>query len=142
MPTIELTEPQARALLDLGRFAEPPSLMTGHSRRALARAVERLRAVVEGEDADHPLVRDLGRLAEGLMDVRQSAFRELIHQRVRDLLAVTLLWTAAQELPPPVRREVLVVEALSAPDWAARVIELLDAHRIPVELPGDAAERR
>lgn len=141
MPTIELTEPQARALLDLARFAEPPSLMNGRNRRALARAVDRLRTAVAQSGPDHPLVRDLDRLADVLMDARRRAFRELIHARVRDLLATALLWTAAEELPAPARAEVLIVDDLNAADWPARVIALLDAHGIPVDLPGDPADR-
>jgi len=135
MPTIHLTDAQARALLEHGRHGTHPSTLGGKARLALGRAVTKIENAVE--DIEYGEFKaDLRQLTEVLLDARRRPFVDTVHRRLRDLLVLAKLWTAAEALPvaPP---GLLQVERLDDPLWPSEVLGLLDKSGVEIELPGD-----
>jgi len=136
MPTIHLTDGQARALLEHGIHGTAPPNLGGKARLALGGAVAKLKNAVD--DVEYGEFKtDLERLTVVLLDARTRHVVDVFHQRLRDLLSLATLWTAAEQLPESMQ-DVLRVERLDDPAWPAEVLALLDAHGVEVELPGDA----
>lgn len=123
---VALTPPQARALLWHAVDGAPPAEMDGHALGALRRGADRLAAAV-----DHlpqpPVLLTIDTLGDRLLDVRDPAFAALVHDRARDLLAVTRLWWSAQALPRLADRERLLdVARVDRAGWMVEVVEALD----------------
>jgi len=133
---VRVTKPQARAMLALLRLLELPSTLDRHEKKALTHLHDRLQLAID-ERSIHPLTEDLDRLEDVLLSARSRAFHDFIHGRLRDLLSVALLWTAAEELPAAVARPLLDVERLGDPGWPADVLEQCAAHGLRVSFPGD-----
>lgn len=135
MPTIHLTDGQARALLEHGQHGAQPKSLGGKARRALDRAVAKLKNAVD--DIEYGEFKaDLRELTEVLLDARRRPFVDVVHRRLRDLLVLSKLWTAAEQIPG-VSAALLNVERLDDPLWPSDVLNLLDQHGIEIDLPGD-----
>lgn len=135
MPTIHFTDGQARALLEHGQHGTHPSTLGGKGRIALGRALAKLKNAVE--DVEYGEFKaDLRQLTEVMLDAQRRPFVDTVHRRLRDLLVLSKLWTAAEQIPAP-PDGLLKVERLDDPLWPSEVLGLLDAHGIDIELPGD-----
>lgn len=136
MPTIHLTEGQARALLEHGLNGSAPPNLGGKARLALGRAVTKLKNAVD--DVEYGEFKaDLERLTEVLLDARTRRAVDAFHLRLRDLLSLATLWTGAEQLPG-YPHAVLKLDRLDDPAWPAEVLELIERHGIDLELPGEA----
>lgn len=130
---VSLTLSQLKALLDHARDGQPPPEMDKRTQGALQRGADRLAS----ELSRRPLpafTLTLCDLEEALCDVRRMPFVELVHRRLRDLLAVTRLWCAAEDLPVADRDRLLKVELIDGLSWAADVLDACEA--ADVEIPG------
>lgn len=135
MPTIHLTDGQAKALLEHGQHGSRPATLNGKGRIALGRAMKKLKNAVE--DIEYGEFKaDLDEFKSVLLDARKRPFVDAMHLRLRDLLTVAKLWTAAESLPTYVHA-VLKVDRLADPEWPALVLGLLDEHGVEVDLPRD-----
>lgn len=131
---ITLSLAQIRALLEHARGGVPPATMDGRHLGALARAADHLDAELSRRPA-LPLITTLCDLEDALLDVRRPPFAELIHHRLRDLLAVTRLWCAAEDLPASPDRQRLCDPALiDTLAWAADVLDAAEAAGIHVDV--------
>lgn len=129
---IALTLAQVQALLDHARGGTPPAEMDGRHLGALKRAADRL----AGELSRRPVMMFMVTLTDleaALCDVRRQPFVAVIHRRLRDLLAVTRLWCAAEDLPTDDRDRLLDVGLIDSLSWAADVLDACDDTGIKVE---------
>lgn len=136
---IRVTEPQARAMLNLMRFGETPTVLDRHEKKSLTHLAERLRWALEDKPI-HPVTRDLDRLEDALLSARSRQFREFIRTRLRDLLSVALLWRGAEELPSEIAAPLLVLDRAGDASWVIEVLDKCGAHGLLVRLPGEEVE--
>ena len=112
-----------------------PRSLNGKARLALDRAAIKLKNAVD--DIEYSEFKaDLDRFSAVLLDARRRPFVDAMHGRIRDLLTLTKLWTAAEGLPQYVHA-ILKIERLDDPQWPGQVIDLLEEHGIEIDLPGD-----
>lgn len=133
MLTIPLTEAQIRALIDHVDLTDESPLTDGRRRAALHRAITRLRTAYDLARPD-PLDADLDHLADTLAHLRDRAFYDLIHARLRDLTATAALWRAAEQLPPAAGAPLLRLDRIDALAWPADVLDALARAELGVAL--------
>lgn len=131
--SITLSLAQINALLDHARGGVPPAEMDGRHLGALKRAADRL----AGELSRRPIptfVITMTDLEGALCDVRRQPFVAVVHRRLRDLLAVTRLWCAAEDLPSIDDRERLLDPSLiDSLAWAADVLDAAEDAGVKIE---------
>ena len=132
MPTIHLNDDQACAMLEHGQHGTRPAGLGQTGQTALDGAVAKLKNAVD----DCAFRADIRLLADVLRDAEHRPFVDAVHRRLRDILVLSRLWTAAEQIPET-PDEVLEVDRLDDPLWPSEVLTLLDQHGIDLDLPGD-----
>jgi len=149
---LDLTAAQGRSLLLLATAAEDRLsrlLPDGRKRSAALHALDLLKDAVAGHQT-RPMDLDLQTLAEALGDLRSSAAVDLFEARLRDLLAVVLLWRGVERAEADARgrgeqraadhcRALLVIDEIDDVPWRGEVVDLLDDLGVGVLLPGERA---
>lgn len=137
---VHLTPTQAAALVRVGEVVDLAAIFPdGRHRSAARNGFDRVDDRLRGVEPD-PLELDLDRLGRVLADVRRPDFAAVLGARLRDLLAVAVLWTAVEALLPSADAAALLeVDAIDGIDWRAEAIDLLDARGVAVVLPGERA---
>ena len=147
---LDLTPAQARSLLLLATAAEdrlPRLLPDGRKRSAALHALDLLKDAVAGHEP-RAMDLDLQTLSEALGDLRAADAVDLFEARVRDLLAVVLLWRGLERAESDARRRddavvvdrcraLLALDEIDAVPWRAEVVDLFDDLGQAVVLPGE-----
>lgn len=135
---VQLSLAQVRALVDHVRHGTTPPDMDRRTQGALQRAADRLHAELTRKPVPQFTV-TLCDLEEALCNVRRQPFVELVHRRVRDLLAVARLWVAAEDLPVDDRSRLLDVALVDSLSWAGDVLDACESAGIQIEGMGPKA---
>lgn len=139
--TIRFTRAQLRALAAIGRRLGPeiPRIFPDHrSLRAARRAFDAIDDQLCGVGRDS-IDLDLEHFADLFAELRNLDMADCLRSRVRDLLAVLILWRAAEGLGGDARAaELLAVELIDDLEWRADVLDLLTDRNVPITLPGEA----
>ena len=131
------TRAQLRALARVGRQLAPEirgCFDDERVYRAVVRAFDTVDDALDGV-ADDPLELDIESLADHFAEIRSNPFAVLMRSRIRDLLAVLILWRAAEKLDAGDLLD--AEEAMSNPVWRAEVLDLLLDRGVEVTLPGE-----
>lgn len=122
MITVRLHETQALAILS----ALEGHRLGGKAKASMRRGIDRIEASL-GFAQMHPLDEALDHLGDVMMDVRSR----VAFERLRDLLELVrvsaVLWSAAEQLPPPAREGLLDPAGLGDVAWMARARAVLRA---------------
>lgn len=137
---ITFTYAQAHALARVGEALAAPIadlFPDGRHRSAVTRAFDRITATIEGvEPAEFDL--DMERFIAIFGGLRSTEMAELLRARVRDLLAVAILWSAVESIPGVAGADGLLgVPAVDHPAWRAEVLDLLIDRGVGIRLPGE-----
>lgn len=147
---LELSAAQGRGLLLLATAAEDrlmSLLPDGRRRAAAVHGLDLLKDAVAGH-APRAMDLDLQALGEALGDLRSAAALDLFETRIRDLLAVVLLWRGLEQAESDARRRgetavaarcraLLDVDEIDAVPWRGEVVDALDDLGQAVVLPGE-----
>lgn len=137
---ITLTVPQAKMLALVGQQLRPQveALFDhGRYRAVIERTFDLIDDRLGGATPD-PFDVDLENFAEVFGYVRSHEFAEVIRTRMRDLIAVTTLWRALEDLSGVADTSGLLgVPAIDSIEWRAEVLDLLLDRGVEVTLPGE-----
>jgi len=137
---IAFTRAQAAALVRVGDELAPQIaelFPDGRHRSAVVRAFDRIADAIEGvQPIEFDL--DLERFMAIYAALKSADMAELLRARVRDLLAVAILWSAVESISGLDGTDGLLgVPAIDHPAWRAEVLDLLIDRGVAVELPGE-----
>lgn len=140
---IALTYAQAHALARVGEALESQIselFPDGRHRSAVVRAFRRITEAIEGVEPP-AFDLDMERFIAVFGGLQSAEMAELLRARVRDLLAVAVLWAAVESISGVAGAdELLGVPAIDHPGWRAEVLDLLTDRGVVVRLPGEGAE--
>lgn len=138
--TLRVTRAQLRALATVGRWIAPDLHRVFDDQRS-TRAAERAFETIDDHLRDirrDPIDLDLEALADLHAELRSAEMAGLLRARIRDLLAVLILWRAIERLGPAAdTAHLLDVPAIDELGWRAEVLDLLIDHGVQVTLPGE-----